>query len=74
MSTFNVQRVEFEPPVKGEPVKPFKGWLCVGFCERNGGWVVGVDTDTPTDAYEYMTAEGTSILPHTVQMFRVDPA
>ena len=74
MSTFKVQRVEFEPPIKGELVKPFRGWVCVGFCENNGGWVCGIDTDTALDAYDYMTAEGTSLLPHTVQMFRVDPA
>lgn len=77
MSTFSVRKVEFEPPIKGELVKPFKGWVCIGHSER-GFWFAGCDEDSARDAYadiENQSEEGDdSILPHTVQMFRVDPA
>lgn len=77
MYTFKVQKVEFEPPIKGEPVKPFAGWVCVGFSDR-GFWFSGCDEDSAKDAYaeiEWQAKEADdSIHPHTVQMFRVDPA
>ncbi len=77
MSTFSVRRVEFEPPTKSEPVKPFKGWVCIGYSDR-GFWYSGCDEDSAKDAYadiERQAEESNDeIQPHTVEMFRVDPA
>lgn len=75
MSTFKVQKVEFEPPIKGEPVKPFAGWVCIGYCGDNCAWYSGCDSDSPGDAYGEANDFGRrSLMPHTVQMFRVEPA
>ena len=75
MSTFKVQKVEFEPPIKGGQVEPFDGWVCVGYCDEKGTWHSGCDVDSPDDAYHSATQEGVVDLhPATVQMFRVDPA
>ena len=78
MSTFKVQKVEFEPPIKGaQRSKPFTGWLCVALSDL-GFWYAGADEDSANDAYsdvERQAEEGNdSVLIHTVQMFRVDPA
>ena len=77
MYTFKVTKVEFEPPIKGEPVKPFAGWVCVG-ATAYGRWFCGCDTDSPADAYEILESAADDIdepvHPATVQMFRVEPA
>ena len=75
MSTFKVQKVEFEPRIKGDLVEQFKGWVCVGYCTESCAWYSGCDSDSPTDAYNDANDFGDRRLhPATVQMFRVDPA
>lgn len=75
MSTFKVTKVEFEPPIEGEPVKPFAGWVCIGYDSFIQEWYSGADPDSPEDAYKNATRSGErELMPHTVQMFRVDLA
>ena len=79
MSTFKVQKVEFEPPVKGDYVKPFSGYVCIAMTD-NCVWFSGCDLDSAVDAFEKVERQAGavdwagSVKPHTVQMFRVDPA
>ena len=52
MSTFKVQKVEFDVPVKGDLVKPFSGWVCIGYDSFIQEWYSGADPDSPEDAYK----------------------
>lgn len=77
MSTFKVQKVEFEPPISSDPVGQFAGWVCIA-CSTDRIWFAGCDEDSAHDAYldlkQQVESVGGDIYPHTVQMFRVDPA
>lgn len=73
-----IKRIEFEPPIPTASPKPFSGFVCVAYTDE-GIAVSGCDTDSPEDAFAdaKSTAEESGhgcILPHTVQMFRVDGA
>ena len=72
-----IKRIEFEPPIPTASPKPFSCFVCVAYTE-DGIAISGCDKDSPEDAFVNAKADaedtGRCILPHTVQMFRVDGA